>query len=1079
MPGLILHSSNRLEILIDRLSELLEVPLADPFASEIVLVQSSGMERWVSMELANRHGVCANCRFPFPNSFIGEIFGMLLPPALKDSPFEPETLGWKIMDALPRFLDDPAFAAIRDYLEEGPADFKLYQLSRKIADVFDQYLLFRPEMVLDWENGRGKDGKGWQALLWRELAGKIKYPHRAALLKEFLAKAGEAPARQAPAAGFPARFSVFGISALPPFHLRALGAVSRFTDVHLYVMNPCREYWANIVSGRDITRITRRAQAVSEEDLHLEKGNTLLASMGMLGRDFFDMLQALNCGEDETYAGPGRDSLLHCVQSDILELRDGPPEKGRSAGTPDFPPDYSIEVHSCHSPMREIEVLQDNILALLESRPDVRPRDILVMMPDMEAYAPFIEAVFSIPENDPRRVPFSIADKGIRVESRTVSAFLGLLELPLGRFGAGQVMEILESGEIRDKFSLTEPDVEKIREWVRDARIRWGLDGAHREELGVPSFAQNTWRAGLDRMLLGYALPAKEGELFGGVLPFDIEGSASEVLGRFLAFTEKLFTAAAEMKRERTLAGWADFLSGIIGDFFPARDEISQDLRFLRKAVLELKTFNESLGREVGIDIVRDHLKRRLEREGFGGGFLSGGITFCAMLPMRSIPFKVICLLGMDDGAYPRESTPPGFDLMAKGPRPGDRSRRLDDRYLFLETILSAREKLYLSYIGQDIRDNSERPPSVLVSELLDYLASGYGMSRIAVKHALQAFNPKYFRPSPGERLISYSRENFEAARCLAMGRPRSAPEFFTAGLSEPDADYRNISIDDLCRFFANPARFLLTRRLGLILDDRADVLDEREPFAVQGLDRYELESDLLEKALLGRSIRGELERLRAGGLIPPGTPGECWFEDACGSIERLAERVIDLRAGAAGEAITVDLSLSGFRISGAIPGLYPGGFIRHRTRCSERDLVTFWITHLVLDCAISGSGHPAPAVSVLCTGELECVYKCPGDSPAILSKLMEIYWQGLRKPAPFFPQASWAYAEAEFNGKDDAGERALRKFEGTDYSRGEIEDPYVRRCFLGTDLMEGTEFGKLAIEIIKPALEHGDFEKS
>ncbi len=1072
MPGLTLHSSNRLEILIDRLAELIATPLADPFASEIILVQSSGMERWVSMELANRHGICANCRFPFPNSYIGELFGMLLPPVVKDSPYAPDKLGWKIMENLPGFLDEPSFAEIKSYLTNGPSgpgDFKLYQLSRRIADVFDQYLLFRPEMIMKWEKeGRGRDG-GWQAQLWRLLSRDLQAPHRAALLRDFLRKAEKIESSPA----FPERISIFGISALPPFHLDALDAASRITDVHMFVMNPCEEYWGEILSSRQMSRRSRSFKGKDPgKDLHMEAGNILLASMGSLGRDFLQMLlQKFDCEDDYIFVPPGRDSLLHSIQSDILELRDGLPQKASS-----FSDDRSIEVHSCHSPLREAEVLQDNLLALLEERPDIRPRDILVMMPDIATYAPFIEAVFSLPESDPRMIPFGIADKGLRAESRTINAFLGLLDMPASRFGAGRVLEVLESAQIREKFELNEPDVDIIREWVRGARICWGLDEGHRESLGLPGFTQNTWRAGLDRMLLGYALPEKDGEIFGGALPFDrIEGSASDLLGRFLAFTDKLFAAANAMGTERTLADWAGFLGALADDFFPQGVDISPDMDLLRKAFSELRGSGEIFRRKVGLDIVIDYLKRRLEIEGFGGRFLSGGITFCAMLPMRSIPFKIICLLGMDDGAYPRESSPPGFDLIAKEPRPGDRSRRLDDRYLFLETVLSAREKLYISYTGQDIRDNSERPPSVLVSELTDYLAGGYGITRTAVKHALQAFNQQYFQK---RGLVSYSRENFAAARSLKAGGQRHAPAFFGEGLSEPEPRYRNITVDDLCNFFSNPARFLLTRRLGLILDDGADVLNDREPFEVRGLDRHELETGLLEKALQGTDMRREMERLRAGGLIPPGTPGECWFEETCASIARLAARVKALRAGTALEPFGVDLSLSGFRITGSISGLYPGGLVLHRPAGRERHLVTFWITRLVLDCAAAAVKMPAPAIAALCTGNIDCVYRHPENSPAILSGLLEIYRRGLTRPVPFFPQASWAYAEAEHDGRDDAEDRARAEFEGNDWSRGEIADLYVRRCFAGSDPLENPEFRELARGVIGPALECGDYEE-
>jgi len=635
-------------------------------------------------------------------------------------------------------------------------------------------------------------------------------------------------------------------------------------------------------------------------------------------------------------------------------------------------------------------------------------------------------------------------------------------------------MEVLESEAIREKFAMSEPDVETVRQWIRETRIRWGLDLEHREELGIPGFAQNTWRAGLDRMLLGYALPEKDDALYAGTLPFDgIEGGASEILGRFLVFTEKLFTAAQAMKVERTLANWADFLAALADDFFPQRGDLSPDLDILWQSFSGLRGFGEILRRKVGLDIIIDHLERRLDREGFGGGFLSGGITFCAMLPMRSIPFKVICLIGMDDAAYPRDSMSPGFDIMSKEPRPGDRSRRFDDRYLFLETLISTREKFYLSYVGQDIRDNSPRPPSVLVSELLDYIANRYGIADITVKHALQAFSPRYFS---GGDLFSYSRENEAAARGLisSTAGTRRTPAFFTTGLSEPAAEFRELSVEDLCRFFANPVRFLLTRRLGLFLDDRAYVLDEKEPFSIEGLDRHELENSLLEKVLQGQNIRTELQRLRAGGFIPPGAPGDCWFEDACSSIEGLAKRVAALRAGAAREPVNVDLALSGFRITGKITGLYPGGLIRHELRDRERDRLTFWITHLILDCL--GEAPLSPAVSALCTEKLNCIYKCPPDSRGVLRDLLDVYWQGLKRPLPFFPRSSWAYAEALSKDIENPVEQASKKWEQGDYY-ADLDDPYIHRCFALSDPLEGAEFDELARKLIGPALEHGEFK--
>ena len=454
--------------------------------------------------------------------------------------------------------------------------------------------------------------------------------------------------------------------------------------------------------------------------------------------------------------------------------------------------------------MREIEVLQDRLLEMFQTDPTLLPRDILVMTPDIKTYAPFIQAVFSIPKDDPRWIPFSIADRGVREESKVIDSFLNLLDLHGSRLGASQVLGVLESPSVQKRFGLSEADLELIHRWVRETGIRWGIDGESRGRLGLPGFQENTWRAGMERMLLGYAMPDQDGQMFAGILPYDrIEGGDASVLGNFLGFVERLFVSVKELDELRTLEEWSAFLAALLEEFFLPDEETARDVKVIRQTLHDLagKQALSGFNEKIGLDVIKSYLKTFLEAEGFGFGFLTGGVTFCAMLPMRSIPFKVICLAGMDDDTYPRQTKPLGFDLMAKNPRPGDRSRRNDDRYLFLEAILSAREKLYISYVGQSIQDNSPIPPSVLVSELTDYIRQGFEVpgketrEQIVTKHRLQAFSPDYFKEKG--KLFSYSTENFEASQRAIQRREDPVP-FISKGLSEPGEEWKTIDLDQL-----------------------------------------------------------------------------------------------------------------------------------------------------------------------------------------------------------------------------------------------------------------------------------------
>jgi exodeoxyribonuclease V gamma subunit len=1078
MSNFRLFTSNRLEILAEALAEILRTPLSSPLEPETIVIQSLGMERWLSMELARHHGICANYDFPFPNTFVHRVFKHVLPEIPEYSPYDPGVMTWKIMQRLPPLLERPGFESLRIYLENDEGGLKRFQVSQRIADLFDQYLLFRPEMIFQWEKGGGRH---WQAAIWRDLVTGHEGEHRAALAKMFFKKIRESSVSFE---RLPERVSIFGISALPPFHLQVLTGISRFTQVNLFLLNPCREYWGDILSEREIkwTRALEVKEGQEPYNLHLEQGNSLLASMGVLGRDFFDLINELGCEEYHSFKEPGEKTLLAGIQTDVLNLWERGPDTKKAVSSND----RSIQIHSCHSPMREIEVLKDQLLHMFEEDPDLKPKDILVMTPDIETYAPYIQAVFDTSREDRTWIPFSIADRNFRDESEIIEPFMALLDLWDGRFGVSQVLSILESNAVRRKFSLLETDLDLIRRWVTETHIKWGIDGESRTRLGLPDFKENTWKAGLERLLLGYAMPGQGENLFESLLPYDeIEGGEAQVLGSLIEFTERLFNVVKSLTRPKTLGEWFDVLSGVLDGFFEPEEETEGEMQMLRRLLRDLvfMSENESSAFEeaVSVKVIRSYLSYSLERAGFGFGFITGGVTFCAILPMRSIPFKIVCLMGMDHDAYPRESRPLGFDFMAKYPRRGDRSRRHDDRYLFLEAILSAREILYISYAGQNARDNSQVPPSVLVSELSDYIEQGFEtpeqkiLEQVITRHRLQAFSPAYF--GKGEKLFSYSEGNCRAARSLLESHESPSP-FISDKLPDTDETWDQVDLEDLGLFFSNPAKFLLNRRLGIRLEEGPPILEEREPFDIKGLERYLLEQQLVERRLTGKTLDGFSAVAKASGQLPPGTVGACLYEDLSRGVEDFIERTAPYTDAEPLESVEINLNLADVRLTGKIVGLYPEHLMRYRyARVTAGDRIKVWINHLALN-AVKGNQHPG--ISLLAGLGPERVWtgwklSPVADSEAILTELLEIYKAGRLQPIHFFPKSSWIFVRETLE-KKRAPHEALLKSQttwiGSTYSRGESEDAYYQLCFKNTSPLD-SEFQRVSKKIFGPLLMH------
>jgi exodeoxyribonuclease V gamma subunit len=1063
--GLTLHTSNRLERLADRLAELIADPLRSPLLPEIIVVQSNGMRRWLEQQIAERQGICSNVQFPFPQKFFHDLFEDAFPQAEATTLFDQEVMTWRIMKDMPRLANRPEFAAVANYLHGERTELRAYELARRIAHAFDQYVVFRPKMILDWDAGEGKD---WQPILWRELQRAAPGQHQAALGLQLIDALGRNRGL------VPERVSIFGVSTLPPFYISLIGEISARCPVHLFVMEPTPLWWGDIRSKCEKARAQQPELFGFDEE---EAGdNELLGANGKVGRDFLNLIAELTpVAEHEDFVSPakaesGAAPVLLEIQSDIFELKSGPAKVKRSIA----PSDRSLQIHSCHSIVRELEVLHDHLLDLFKQDSALKPKDIIVMMPDVSIYAPFIDAVFGVPENPKHKIPYSMADREARAGSGIIDTFFRILEILPGRFTASEVFAILEAPAVQRCFGIAPAEMETMRGWVDECAIRWGIDAQHRERLGLPAFAENSWRHGLDRMLLGSALRPENRQLFEEILPFDqIEGSNTELLGNFVEFVERLFARANAFSKSRPLFDWQRDLRETLDAFFAAEEVAQRELNRLRSAIAALGEIavasqNESA---VPLDVVVAQLENSLDESSSAAGFLSGQLTFCALKPMRSVPFKVVCLLGLNDTAYPRHDRAPGFDLVAQHPKRGDRNIRDGDRALFLEALLSAREVLYLSYIGQSLRDNQPLPPSVLASELLDYIAENFHVTidDFVIKHPLQAFSPRNFRN--GGRVFSYSADNYAAGIASENDR-REAPPFFDHPLSGPDEKWREVEIARLVEFFSHPAKFFVRHRLGIELPRDREETEDREPFVLHSLDRYFIEQRLLDEALDGISPEDAFASVRASGVLPPGGTGGLIFDELCANVTTFADAICQQVAVQAQPATIIRADIGDFTLSGRIDRVRGDTLLHYRlTRLKTKDFVRIWIAHLARNLT-----EQKPALLFGKEGEEIAGYEFPPMENAreVLTDLLTIYWGGLCEPLRLFPRSSWTFVEKIFAGKDRGRARYLaendwKSNENDDKSKGERDDAYIKLVYRNRDDALDEEWEKSSLSVLGP----------
>ncbi|MDC9729694.1 MAG: exodeoxyribonuclease V subunit gamma [Methyloprofundus sp.] len=977
---LILHSSNKTENLLEHLAVILNTaPLSSPFAKEVFLIQSQGMERWLSQQLAMHFQVFANFDFLFPGKFFSQM-ARRIQQKLSTDVFARELMLWRF-ELLLRDIEEPVFAPLRQYLSGENTELKRFQLASHLAQVFDQYQMMRPQLLDAWLRGElhyKTKAEKWQQALWLKIAEQTEEQHRGALWLQAIDKFNRLE-EGALSTQLPERISVFGLNTMPPLFMEFLQGLARHTDVHFYLLNPAQAFWADIVSKK---------QADLEQ---FENGHPLLASLGQQGREFQQMLleRAFTMELDSFEENEGKLSLLEQVQNDLLN--------NESFAIP-LEKDDSLSIHSCHSRLREVEVLKAQLLRALENDADLQLRDMVVMAPNIEQYAPFISAVFE-------DIQHGIADKSLRSSNATLDAYLSFLRLTQGRFGWQSVMDLLDQKEVYSCFGLNEMDVELIRHWVADVRVRWGKSASHKKELNLPETAENTWQAGLDRLLMGYAVGTDEA-FFADVLPYkEIEGNSADALGGLYDFIQLLFKASKELAKTHSLKEWSDCLLAYADLLFPAENMDSEqqaEKRQMNEILLELSDEISELHQQpVSLAVVMAWLEGRVTETKSANGFLRGQLTFCSMLPMRSIPFKVIAILGMNEGEFPHNDHQLTFDLLAKDFQVGDRSRRSDDRYQFLEILLSTRQQLIITYIGQSISENEAIPASIVIQELLDVMQSHYQIHNLVTQHPLQSFSRAYF--SQPSDLISYAENDCATAKALL--EPVDSNALWWQGQLDLDNN-KTIEISDLFAFYRHPQRYFLQKQLQLRLETIEAEEPEREQFSLLGLDSYAIDQEWIEAQLQESDL--SLAKLKAQGRWISGELGEVLFNEKQNEIEQFVGKIKAKEAGEPNEPLAIDLEVSGLRLQGALAQQYSEDCLFYRHAAMKgKDFMQAWVQHLIINQVQKKATH-------LITKDAFISFLPEHIQGGELEQIIKIYQAGKARPDAFFTEAAFAYIKQQ-----------------------------------------------------------------
>jgi exodeoxyribonuclease V gamma subunit len=1094
---LYLHRSERSDHLVDALGDLLLEPLADPMAREVVAVPTRGVERWLSQRLSHRlgasnaagDGVCANIDFPFPGALVAAAmtaaFGTGLPKYDRD-PWAPERSVWPLLQLVDEHLDDELMWPLAAHLRasspavpgKGPRRFAAV---RHIADLFDSYGVHRPEMVLAWKEGTEvgpassrRADIAWQAQLWRHLRDKLGLPSPAERFMTAPALIEAGP----DLLDLPSRVSVFGLTRLPTSHLRVLKAISAHREVHLFLLHPSGALWEKMASNLSDPPAVGSVRA-DDPTVRLPS-NPLLRSWGRDAREMQLVLAAQGVtGGEHRPVEDKPSTLLGLVQADIRADR-APPGPARSAGAEDPRPllsegDDSLRAYSCHGRARQVEVVREAVLHLLSADATLEPRDVIIMCPDIEQFAPLVQASFGAaslagaPELRAR-----LADRSLRQTNPLLAVSAHLLELADSKVTASQVLDFASRGPVSRRFGFDGDELSQVERWLAGTGTHWGLDQEHRAlwKLGRAGEV-GTWRAGLDRLLLGVAMNEDGERLFGATLPFgDISSGEIDLAGRFAELTERLRVTLGELKGPHTAQQWADALAEGTARLAVAAPSDAWQTEQLGRALDGVAEEALAAGPMSAIELdlpeARALLADRLRGRPTRANFRTGDMTICTLVPMRSVPHRVVCLLGLDDGQFPRPGHQDGDDLLLASPQVGDRDAPREDRQLLLDALLAATEHLVITFEGRDQHLNQRRPPAVPVSELLDVVdrtvrLEGARPAReaVVVQHPLQPFDPVNFTPGKLAVRTAWRFDEAELAGAKAVTADRRPLADFLPEILPP-AEGTTVHLSSLVRFLEHPVKAFLRERLSFYADDFAEQISDALPIELGPLERWALGDRLLETRLAGASSERALAAERGRGLLPPGPLGDAALAEVEGVVEALVAAFEGLPSAKA-PAATIEVNIplpDGFSLVGTVPGAHDGTILRCTySKLRPKHRVRAWAQFLALSAAHpeltpsavtigqgEGSTTSRPRVSVATLGPL---LSSEGDTRAraigSLQVLVDLYRRGMREPLPIYCATSAAWAAAAANpGSTQVPDEAARARWASNWEEfpGEDADP-------------------------------------
>ena len=844
-----------------------------------VLVNTWPTSRWLGEQLATANGISSLVRFPFPGSRLRQLVRRVLDlPDHEEDPWRATSLVWTVLELMPALLEQPVAQPLRAWLQQREGEASglsrdRWQLARAIADAFDDYALYRPASLHSWMRGsRAATETDWQPWLARQLDASL---HRQPFGLQVQTAVERLRSGAVDPDVLPKVIRLFGISALAPVQVDLIQALSGTTEVQVYLLTPCRDLWQRCGSRREQLGET---WTDPPDGGWLQQAPRLEATLGRMGAEFQQLLEGSGDSqlgerrEGDLFADPVRIAEGEGRPATLLEqLQQQLVEPGCCESLEREHDDRSLLFQAAPGPLREVQLVRDQVLQWLAADPELEPRDVLVMTPQIDRYAPLLSSVFNDRDAIGVDLPWRLTDRSQQSTPGLTMAMLALLDLAAGRLTATGLERLLANPALQAQQGIHGEDATALTRSLQRTGFRWGLDARER---GGDETHSLSWC--LDRWLLGLALPQRPGLAPGGTAPFHQDLDPQRLV-HWWTVLDRLVRWLQQLRRPRASAAWVELLQALLEDLFADGGDWSWERQSWSAALADWQQRAAACPLELEVAVAAEVLAEALSVDSGRFGHRSGALTVSALEPMRAIPHKVIVLMGLDDGVFPRIDQRPGFHLLEQRRWLGDPRGGDQDRYVLLEALMSARRHLLISWCGRNEHTGEPRPAAAPVEQWLQDLSRQLGTEASAglcIEPDPNPLDRSNFQVAVHGQPLSCDRRQLEARRWLDRHQSDGALGGLALPLSwsplEPDDTVEPLSQEELLQWLVDPQSAWL-RQLGLHPSERVDPVEDLEALALTSLLQAQLLNQDLEAHLLAADSPAWRDMLAGQGVLPPG----------------------------------------------------------------------------------------------------------------------------------------------------------------------------------------------------------------